>query len=156
MTNEKFKMKKLKIYWWFWGLAIPSLVFGFIFGFNSTIDIPVHDTYFVVSTWHISTFISLFLFTSGCGYLIQRIKFNPFLNAIHFLSTFLGLGLIVFPMFFIGMAAKPRKYYSNTDFDFLTHIQDLNNIITLGVYVLVFGVIIYFVNLGIAIFKNKT
>ena len=149
-------MNKIKTYWYFWVLAIPFLLFGFIFGFNSTFDIPVHDTYFVISTWHISVLVSLILFISGCGYLFKKVKFHPFLNAIHFLFTILGFGLLVFPMFFVGLAGTPRRYQSNTDFDFLNHIQDLNNIITLGVYVLVFGVIVYFINLGIAIFKTKT
>ncbi|MEN9001018.1 MAG: hypothetical protein ABF242_01780 [Flavobacteriales bacterium] len=54
------------------------------------------------------------------------------------------------------MAGKPKRSYSNTEYAFLDYVQDLNNIVTLGAGLLIFGIIIYLINLGIAIFKNKT
>ena len=147
-------MKKIKTYWWFWGISIPLLLFGFVIGIDSVIEIPVHDTYYVISIGHISIAIGLIFFILGCGYIFKTNRFNPILNVLHYLFTILGFALILFPTPFVGLAGTPRKYYSNTEYGFLDHIQDMNNIISLGVYILVLGIIFYFINLGIVIFKK--
>mgnify|MGYP000704683300 CR=1 FL=1 len=154
MTDENI-MKKIKTYWWFLIISLPLILLGFFVGADSVIDIPVHDTYYVVDIGHISIGIGLLFFISGCGYLFNKLKFNRILNVLHFVCTLLGFIFILFPMNFIGLARTPRKYYSNTEYTFLDSIPDMNNIITFGVGIILFGILVYLINLGIAIFKNK-
>ena len=119
---------------------------GLILG-DSTLDINVHDTYFVVAHFHLVMGISaLYGMFAGIYHWYPRMfgrMLNKNLGYIHFWVTAVCAYGVFFPMHFIGMAGLPRRYYTNTNFPLFDDLQNVNVIITSfalvgGVFQLVF------------------
>ena len=119
---------------------------GIILG-DSTLDINVHDTYFVVAHFHLVMGISaLYGFFAGVYHWFPRMfgrMMNKTQGYVHFWVTAVCAYGVFFPMHFIGMAGLPRRYYTNTNFPLFDDLQNVNVIITCfalvgGVFQLVF------------------
>lgn len=119
---------------------------GIILG-DSTLDINVHDTYFVVAHFHLVMGISaLYGMFAGIYHWYPRMygrMLNKNLGYVHFWVTAVCAYGVFFPMHFIGMAGLPRRYYTNTNFPLFDDLQDVNVIITMfaligGAFQLVF------------------
>ena len=99
---------------------------GIILG-DSTLDINVHDTYFVVAHFHLVMGISALygLFAGVYHWFPKMFKrmMNKNLGYVHFWVTAVCAYGVFFPMHFIGMAGLPRRYYTNTPFLILTICQ---------------------------------
>ncbi|MFY7812021.1 MAG: cytochrome c oxidase subunit I, partial [Flavobacterium sp.] len=106
---------------------------GIILG-DSTLDINVHDTYFVVAHFHLVMGISaLYGMFAGIYHWFPRMfgrMMNKNLGYIHFWVTAVCAYGVFFPMHFIGMAGLPRRYYTNSAFPIFDDLQDVNVIIT--------------------------
>ena len=106
---------------------------GLILG-DSTLDINVHDTYFVVAHFHLVMGISaLYGMFAGIYHWFPKLfgrMLNKNLGYVHFWVTAVCAYGVFFPMHFIGMAGLPRRYYTNTNFPLLDDLQDVNVIIT--------------------------
>ena len=113
---------------------------GIILG-DSTLDINVHDTYFVVAHFHLVMGISaLYGMFAGIYHWFPRMfgrMMNKNLGYIHFWTTAVCAYGVFFPMHFIGMAGLPRRYYTNTNFPLFDDLQNVNILIT--VFALVGG-----------------
>ena len=119
---------------------------GIILG-DSTLDINVHDTYFVVAHFHLVMGISaLYGMFAGVYHWFPRLygrMMNKNLGYIHFWVTAICAYGVFFPMHFIGLAGLPRRYYTNTNFPLFDDLQNVNVLITTfaligGVFQLVF------------------
>jgi cytochrome c oxidase subunit 1 len=106
---------------------------GIILG-DSTLDINVHDTYFVVAHFHLVMGISaLYGFFAGVYHWFPKMfgrMMNKNLGYVHFWVTAVAAYGVFFPMHFIGMAGLPRRYYTNTNFPLFDDLQNVNVIIT--------------------------
>lgn len=62
--------KKLKVYHYFWITALLILTLGVYFHNlpDNTLDINIHDTYFVIEHLHVAILLTLFYFFNGIGY----------------------------------------------------------------------------------------
>jgi cytochrome c oxidase subunit 1 len=106
---------------------------GIILG-DSTLDINVHDTYFVVAHFHLVMGISaLYGMFAGVYHWYPKMfgrMLNKNLGYVHFWVTAICAYGVFFPMHFIGLAGLPRRYYTNTNFPLFDDLQNVNVLIT--------------------------
>lgn len=82
-----------KIFWY----SIPVLIGLSIIGLNKTVDIQLHDTYFVIDLFHIGILFSIFLGIIGFIYwLMNNKRLVHWMTAIHVGITISTFVLIVF------------------------------------------------------------
>ena len=131
---------------------------GIILG-DSTLDINVHDTYFVIAHFHLVMGISaLYGMFAGVYHWFPKMfgrMMNKNLGYIHFWITAISAYGVFFPMHFIGMAGLPRRYYSNTAFPLFDEFVEVNVLIT--VFAIIGGLIqfVFIWNFFVSIFYGK-
>ncbi len=131
---------------------------GIILG-DSTLDINVHDTYFVVAHFHLVMGISaLYGLFAGVYHWFPKM-FNKMMNKnmgyAHFWLTAIGAYGVFFPMHFIGMAGLPRRYYTNTNFPYFDDLADTNTLITYFAIATALAQLIFVYNFVKSIFYGK-
>ncbi|WP_428223644.1 cytochrome c oxidase subunit I [Flavobacterium sp.] len=131
---------------------------GIILG-DSTLDINVHDTYFVVAHFHLVMGISaLYGFFAGVYHWFPRMfgrMMNKNLGYIHFWVTAVCAYGVFYPMHFIGMAGLPRRYYTNSNFPLFDDLADVNVVITMFALIGAAFQIVFMFNFFYSIFFGK-
>jgi cytochrome c oxidase subunit 1 len=126
---------------------------------NSTIDIQLHDTYFVVAHFHIVMGIAAFFgMYAGIYHWFPRMfgrMMNETMAYIHFAITFIGAYLIFWPMHFIGLAGVPRRYYSFNEFAAFSQYATLNKVISVAAIIVFLGQLLFLVNFIWSIYRGK-
>jgi cytochrome c oxidase subunit 1 len=142
----------------FVSLFISGGLTGLFLG-NSTIDIHLHDTKFVVAHFHIVMGVaSMFGMHAGIYHWFPKMfgrYLNQTLGYIHFWITMVGAYLIFWPMHYEGLAGVPRRYLDLRDWHSFNKFDDLNKMITV-VSIIVFAAQLMFVfNFFYSIFKGR-
>ena len=131
---------------------------GIILG-DSTLDINVHDTYFVVAHFHLVMGISaLYGLFAGVYHWFPKMygrMMNKNLGYVHFWVTAIGAYGVFFPMHFIGMAGLPRRYYKNTEFPYFDDLSDTNVLITVFALITAAAQLVFLYNFIRSMFYGK-
>ena len=142
----------------FVSLFISGGLTGVFLG-NSTIDIHLHDTKFIVAHFHIVMGVaSFFGMFAGVYHWFPKLfgrYMNMTLGYIHFWVTIIGAYLIFWPMHYEGLAGVPRRYLDLSGWASFNKFGDLNKMITV-VSIIVFAVQLMFIfNFFYSIFKGR-
>ncbi len=130
-----------------------------IFLGNSTLDIQLHDTLFVVAHYHIVMGVSGILgMFAGIYHWFPKMYgryLNNTMSYIHFWVTFVGAYLIFWPMHYEGLAGLPRRYLDYSNWISFNQFGGLNRFIS-TVAMITFAVQLLFVfNFFYSIFKGR-
>ncbi|RYE15459.1 MAG: hypothetical protein EOP34_03135 [Rickettsiales bacterium] len=130
----------------FWSLAFVLLfAFGGFTGIvlsNASLDIALHDTYYVVAHFHYVLSLGA-VFSIIAGIYTYNAKFSGstisnLLGHSHFILFVLGTNLTFFVQHFLGLAAMPRRIA-----DYADSYYAFNNISSFGAIVSTFATLLF-------------
>ena len=133
------------------GLSGPFLA-------QPVLDIPLHDTYFVVGHFHLIMGVAAIFGIFGATYYWFPKMFGHMMNETlakwHFWLTFVGTYAIFMPMHYLGMAGHPRRYSQLTEVAYLHRLIPVQTFMTYAAFVTIGAQFIFVVNLFWSMFKG--
>lgn len=126
------------------GLSGPFLA-------QPVLDIPLHDTYFVVAHFHLIMGVASIFGIFGATYYWFPKMFGRMMNEgwgkLHFWITLVGAYAIFMPMHYLGMAGHPRRYSQLTEVSYLHRLVPLQTFMTYAAIITIAAQFIFVINL---------
>jgi cytochrome c oxidase subunit 1 len=133
------------------GLSGPFLA-------QPALDIPLHDTYFVVAHFHLIMGVAaIFGIFAATYYWFPKMfgrMMNETMGKIHFFVTFIGAYAIFMPMHYLGLAGHPRRYSQLTEVAYLHPLMPLQRFITIAAIITIGAQLVFLINLFWSMFKG--
>jgi len=161
----------IKIFSWlatlYGGRIIINTVTYYIYGFlllftfggltgiilaNASVDIILHDTYFVVGHFHyVLSMGAVFALFAAIYYWAPKllsVTFNDYIGQVQFFTLFIGVNLTFFPMHMLGLSGMPRRIG-----DYPDAFTGWNYLSTIGSNISIISSIIFLILLPITLMK---
>ena len=126
---------------------------------DATLDILVHDTYFVVAHFHVVMGVSaIFGMFAGIYHWYPKMygrMMNKKLGYMHFWLTIIASYGVFLPMHFVGLAGAPRRYYTHSYFPMFDGVMDLNVLMTWMALLGGIGALVFVVNFFNSIWNGQ-
>ncbi len=126
---------------------------------NASLDINLHDTYFVVAHFHlVMGSAAIFGMLAGVYHWFPKMfgrMMNPKLGYLHFWLTFIAAYLVFFPLHFLGLDGVPRRYYAFTEFEFMKKWLTVNVFVTWAAILAALAQVAFLFNFFYSVFKGK-
>jgi heme/copper-type cytochrome/quinol oxidase subunit 1 len=135
------------------------VVTSFLLNQNRTIDIHVHDTYYVITQGHFFIFLAIIVWVLWILYMVtNKVLYSKSLTWVHVIITLVTL---LFLLFFLNNGGdifnpKPRRYLDYSNFTTFNRYERDTRWITYITIALLFGQVTFFVNLIVGIVKRVT
>ncbi|RMG69146.1 MAG: cytochrome c oxidase subunit I [Calditrichaeota bacterium] len=111
-----------------------------------SVDVHLHDTYFVVGHFHYVMFGgTMMAFIAGMHYWFPKMfgrMYNKRVATLAWALIFIGFNMLYFTMLILGFEGMPRRYY-----DHLPQYHSGHVVATVGSWILVLGLLIMIINL---------
>jgi cytochrome c oxidase subunit 1 len=119
-----------------------------------SVDVHLHDTYFVVAHFHyVMMGGTIMAFFGGLYYWWPKITGKMYAERpgqIAAIMVFIGFNLTFFTQFFLGSRGMPRRYYN-----YLAEFEDLHKLSTFGAYFLFAGLLVSLFTLVHSLLKGE-
>jgi cytochrome c oxidase subunit 1 len=126
------------------GLSGPFLA-------QPVLDIPLHDTYFVVGHFHLIMGVAaIFGIFAATYYWFPKMfgrTMNEMLGKVHFFVTLIGTYAIFMPMHYLGMAGQTRRYSQFTEVAYQTKLVPLQTFMTYAAFITIAVQLVFLFNL---------
>jgi len=118
------------------------------------VNVHLHDTYWIVGHFHYVMFGG-----TGMGFLAALLywfpkmfgkMYNEKTATIAWFPIFIGFNMFYFTMLVLGYMGMPRRYFTHLPQYHMAHVMA-----SIGAFVMVSGLILFFANLAVALFKGK-
>src|SRR3989454_6160527 len=141
----------------FVSLFVSGGITGLFLG-QTSLDLPMHDTYFVPAHFHLIMGVAaIFGIFAATYYWFPKMfgrMLNEGLGRFHFWFTFIGVYAIFLPMHTMGIMGHPRRYAQATEFKYLAATQPYHVFITIAAIITATAQIIFLVNFCWSLFKG--
>jgi len=115
------------------------------------LDIPLHDTYFVVGHFHLIMGVASIFGIFGATYYWFPKMFGRMMSESmarwHFFVTLIGTYAIFMPMHYLGMAGHLRRYSQLSELNYLHGLIPLQKFMTYAAFLTIAGQFIFLFNL---------
>ncbi len=134
------------------GLSGPFLA-------QPSLDIQLHDTYFVPAHFHLIMGVAaIFGIFAATYYWFPKMfgkMMNEPLGKLHFWLTLPGTYAIFMPMHYLGMAGHPRRYSSLEALNYLHDLLPLQKFISIAAFITIGAQFIFLINLFWSLAKGR-
>ena len=130
-----------------------------IFLAQPSVDLYVHDTYFVIAHFHIVMGLAaIFGIFAGSYYWFPKIfgrQMNEGLGKLHFWISFIGAYFTFMPMHWLGIVGSLRRYADASAAPFLQPLEPVQHFITIAAFVMGAGQLFFFINVFWSMRRGK-
>jgi cytochrome c oxidase subunit 1 len=118
------------------------------------VNVQVHDTYWIVGHFHYVMFGGAGMgFFAALLYWFPKMfgkTYNEKAAMLSWIPIFVGFNMLYFSMLVLGYMGMPRRYFTHLPQYHTGHV-----IASVGGFILAIGLVIFFANLIVALFKGK-
>ena len=130
-----------------------------IFVGNASLDIQLHDTYFIIAHFHLVMGVAAFFGMFGGIYhwfpKMYGRQMNNTLAYIHLWVTLAGAYLIFWPMHYTGLAGMPRRYYDYSSWESFNMFGGMNQFISIVVIIVFAAQFLFIYNFFNSIWRGR-